>query len=199
MPAKKTTKRKPPKKKVAKKKTAAKKPVKKVTKKKTKRKAKPKYVNPAPHLIGRPTLLNNVIRDKICLLLRAGNYIETACNFVGINREVYFDWMRKGNKAKSGIYFEFATMVKQAQAENEYLTIGKIMEAGNARDRQGNLKNWTAHAWRMERKHPTRWGRKKQIEIISDDQNNTEIDLTPEEAEEIMGKLNLDRYKKETI
>lgn len=199
MPVKKTTKKKPVKQKVAKKKTAAKKPVKEVTKKKTKKEKKPKYVSPHADLIGRPTMLNNVIRDKFVLLLRQGSYIETACDFIGINQDVYYDWMRKGKNPKSGIYYEFAVMVKRARGYYEHITLLKIDRAADAVDAHGVRRQSALHKWRLERMFPKKWGQKKSIEIIQEDLSNPEIDLTTEEAEEIMGGLDLSRYKKEKI
>jgi hypothetical protein len=117
--------------------------------------------------IGRPTKLSEDVIDTIIICLRNGAYIETAMNFVGIPRERFYEWNKKAmaelkerddaeaaniNRAeKDEIYVVFHNAIKKAMAEAELLDLKVISEAAQ----KGN---WQAAAWRLERKHPDRYG-----------------------------------------
>ena len=45
---------------------------------------------------GRPTKLTPELREEIVELLKAGNYIKTACAVVGINKTTFYQWLKKG-------------------------------------------------------------------------------------------------------
>jgi transposase len=48
---------------------------------------------------GRPSKLTPELQAEIILLLKAGNFVETACNNVGINKSTFYDWIKKGEKS----------------------------------------------------------------------------------------------------
>ena len=102
---------------------------------------------------GRPTKLNPETQAKICDALRAGNYLETAAAYAGIDKTTLFDWLRKGARAKRGIHKEFSQAVEKAMADAETRDVALIGKAAN----NGT---WQASAWRLERKYPDRWGRR---------------------------------------
>jgi hypothetical protein len=117
--------------------------------------------------IGRPTELTEDIIDTVVMALRSGAYIETAMNFVGVDRARFYDWNKKAMEElkerdealdqgldrpeKMEIYVQFHNAVKKAMAEAELLMLKIITDAAN----KGN---WMAAAWRLERKHPDRYG-----------------------------------------
>lgn len=117
--------------------------------------------------IGRPTKLTEDVIDTIIICLRNGAYIETAMNFVGIPRERFYEWNKKAmaelkerdeaelngikRAEKDEIYVTFHNAIKKAMAEAELLDLKVITEAAQ----KGN---WQAAAWRLERKHPDRYG-----------------------------------------
>lgn len=45
--------------------------------------------------MGRPSKLTPERQDEIVELLKAGNYVETACALVGVGRSTFYDWMEK--------------------------------------------------------------------------------------------------------
>ena len=130
--------------------------------------------------MGRPTKLNYKVREKIVQAIKAGNYIETAAAYAGINKSTLYDWLKRGEREKQRvaknpryrirksekIYVEFSDAVEKALAEAEMrdvLLIGKAAE-----------EQWQAAAWRLERKFPDRWGRKViehkgSLEVKNDD------------------------------
>jgi hypothetical protein len=91
-------------------------------------------------------------------MVRAGNYLETAAAHAGIAKVTLFEWLRRGNREKSGVYREFVNDIEKALADAEIHDVLNIAKAG--------LEHWQAIAWRLERKFPARWGRKIQIGSI---------------------------------
>ncbi len=116
---------------------------------------------------GRPTKLTPEIANQIVMAITTGNYIETAAAFAGIHKDTLYDWLKKGARAKSGPYQEFSDAVEKALAESEVRDVTLIANA--AKD------NWTAAAWRLERKHPERWGRRDRTEVTGKDGGPIEI------------------------
>src|SRR6185437_6725254 len=106
--------------------------------------------------IGRPTKLTPKLQIEICTSLATGAYVETAAALHGINKQTLYDWLKRGNKGEEP-YVGFLDAVKRAEAASEQAALMKIVEAGE------DPKNWTAHAWRLERKHPDRWGRRDKV------------------------------------
>ena len=106
-------------------------------------------------MAGRPTKLTPELQAKIVEAIAAGNYIETAAAYAGVNKTTLYDWMKRGGRTGKGIYHEFSNAVARALAQAEMRDVLIIGQA--AKD------NWQAAAWRLERKFPDRWGRKDRI------------------------------------
>ena len=102
---------------------------------------------------GRRTKLTDDLIDKICVLVRAGNYVETAAAYAGVHKETLYQWFRRGASSRRGIYRRFADAVLKATAEAELRDLQIIASA--AANGQ-----WQAAAWRLERRVPLRWGRR---------------------------------------
>jgi transposase len=120
---------------------------------------------------GRPTKLTSDVHNQIVAAVRAGNYMETAAAYAGINKDTLYRWLRRGAKEKERVakdkrtkvrkeeqpFVEFSDAVKKALAEAEMrdvLVISKAADGGQ----------WQASAWRLERKFPDRWGHKAKIQ-----------------------------------
>ncbi|HHV62104.1 MAG TPA: hypothetical protein GXX51_05640 [Firmicutes bacterium] len=101
--------------------------------------------------MGRPTRLTPEMADKIANLISTGNYDVVVCGLVGIHPSTYYNWLSKGEKAKSGIYREFFDKVKKAEAARE---------AKWVKDIEGDP-SWQSKAWLLERRYPDRWGRRE--------------------------------------
>ena len=123
-------------------------------KKAAKKKAKPK----AKKAIGRPTKICPEIIEKIQNAILAGSYIETAAALAGINKDTFYEWLKKGAAAQSGIFFEFSAAIQKAMAQAEMNDLLVINRAAQ--------KSWQAAAWKLERKYPKRWGLRARHEII---------------------------------
>ena len=66
------------------------------------------------------------------------------------------------NVKREQIFVEFSDTVKKAQAQSEAMLVGLVGKAAE--------KNWTAAAWRLERKFPDKWGRtERNVATAQDD------------------------------
>ena len=116
--------------------------------------------------MARPTKLTPKLQDEIIKVIRSGNYIETACAYVGINKSTFYDWLKRGAREKDRVaknpkakvrkdeqpFVDFSNEVEKALAHAEIRDVAIIGKAAE--------ENWQAAAWRLERKFPDRWGRK---------------------------------------
>lgn len=124
--------------------------------------------------MARPTKLNFDTHNKIITAIRAGNYIETAAAYAGVNKSTLYEWLKRGEREKQRVaenpryrirksekpYVEFSNAVEKALAEAEIRDVAIIAKAAE--------EQWQAAAWRLERKFPDRWGRKGKVDLSAD-------------------------------
>lgn len=152
---------------------------------------------------GRPSKLTPEIQEEIVKVVKSGNYIETACAFVGINKSTLYDWMKRGareierldNNAKAKPkksevpYVEFSNAIKSAMAQSEIRDVAIIGKAAAT--------NWQAAAWRLERKHPSRWGRKDNLK--AELEHSGEIATKGETKIDIVQQVSVDEESRELL
>lgn len=116
--------------------------------------------------MSRPTKFTPEIQEEIIKVIRAGNYIETASAYVGLDKSTLYDWLKRGRRERERVsknpkarikkseknFVEFSNAVEKALA---YAEIRDVAIIGKAAE-----ENWQAAAWRLERKFHDRWGRK---------------------------------------
>jgi hypothetical protein len=107
-------------------------------------------------MAGRKTKLTPELQEEVVKRIRAGNYIQVACEAVGISHTTYFNWIKKGEEGKRP-YVEFLEAVKKAESEAQVNYVATV--ASHARDQ------WQAAAWWLERRFPDKWGRKDRLDI----------------------------------
>lgn len=100
---------------------------------------------------GRPTLFTPARRKKIIKAVSEGNYREVAAACAGVDKQTFYNWMKRGRKEKSGDFFDFMNAVMEAENEAEHVAIKAIRLAG-----KDDAKHFQ---WWLERKHPERWGK----------------------------------------
>jgi len=150
--------------------------------------------------------LDKDVIQKMVNYCRAGAYVETAAAACGIDKETFYNWLRKGAKQKSGIYRVLNDALDKAQAEWELRDLAAIDKAttGRAtaivmkdvegrpiRDGEGNLMymrpiepDWKAAALRLSRKASKRWCDKQVLEHTGKDGGPIETrDMTAEKAD----------------
>lgn len=120
---------------------------------------------------GRPSKLTSELQKQICDFLVAGNFAETVCDFVGIDKTTYYEWLKRGERGWQidieGGYVEFSHAVKKAVAQVEMTTVHGLRKRPY---------NWQADAWWLERRHPDRWGN-RQKHVHSGDGDEGEITI----------------------
>jgi transposase len=106
--------------------------------------------------VARKTSLTEEVRERILKYLKLGAYVETAAAAAGISRDAFYKWMRRGAKGEQP-YKDFADEVDQAMAESEVRDLSIILGAAQS--------NWTAAAWRLERRFPEKYGRHDRTKV----------------------------------
>ncbi|HLN29660.1 MAG TPA: helix-turn-helix domain-containing protein [Gemmataceae bacterium] len=141
---------------------------------------------------GRKPKLTKELQDRLCELIRAGNYYSVVCRQCGISVSTFNEWLRRGlNKETAGrktqpIYAAFATAVQKAKAEGEMLSLARIRQAARGGDviaretitrsdgtqvhrEKYSRPDWQADAWFLERRHSIHWRRRDERQITGKD------------------------------
>jgi len=133
---------------------------------------------------GRPTKLTPKLQETICSIIAQGNYLKTACEFVGIGKSTYLLWLERAEEEASnggGIYLDFMLAIKRAEAQAETERVARIKLAGiggqvakritrikkdgtEEIEESYQLPQWLADMTHLERRHPDHWGRKDRIQ-----------------------------------
>jgi hypothetical protein len=128
--------------------------------------------------VGRPSKLTPELTKRLVDAIKAGNYFETACSYVGIDYSTFRKWMVKGEKAKAGVFFDFFHTIKKAESEAEYRMVAQ-WQTQIADD-------WKASRDFLERRYPDRWGRKQEVKADIKQRNiNSDLDLSGFTTEEL--------------
>lgn len=126
-----------------------------------------------PRKQGRPSKLTEEVQNRILRAVQAGNWLETASAYAGVDASTVRRWIAKGEADDAEEpYRSFCAAIKQARAEAEIRAVALIQKA--AQDG-----TWQASAWYLERSHPDRWGRKR-LEITGADSQPVRVEVDVE-------------------
>jgi hypothetical protein len=106
--------------------------------------------------MGRPTKLTPAIQKKICDGLRNGLYADSAAILGGICEDTYYEWIKRG-EAGDEPYASFSEAVKEATAEAEQNALADVKMGRTGKD---DPPHWTSAAWFLERRFPSKYGRR---------------------------------------
>lgn len=138
--------------------------------------------------MARPTKLNEERHKRLCDLVRAGNWLESAAAMAGVSSAVVRDWCRRGEReAEKGmdtIYTRFAADFELARAASEGHLVMRIVQAAS--------KDWKAAAWLLSRKNPGRFGDK-----VTNRNENVTVPATDEVASALASSEALRRAAEE--
>ena len=115
---------------------------------------KPKHAGGRPK--GSGIKLTPELQARVVLLIRAGNYVVTACGASGISDASYWAWKVRGESGEEP-YASFLDAVKRAEEEAESALVATVRRAGESQ--------WQAAMTLLERRHPDRWGRRERQQI----------------------------------
>jgi hypothetical protein len=104
----------------------------------------------------KPVKLTDEMREEVCKLLSdAGSTLDCAAEFVGVTRQSFSSWVKRGraelDRVQEGMepdeheahYAKLALEVNHARAKAEVIALAKLRTA------PGN--EWVRHAWWLER------------------------------------------------
>lgn len=125
--------------------------------------------------MARPSILNERLITEFCAYVRMGCPIDTACQLSGLSRPTFYRWKQAYENGRArGLHRQFFRELDVAQAQAVQLCVSNILAAGK--------KNWTAHAWFLERVMPAQFGRKRIYDTPPrEDSRPEEIEVTDEE------------------
>ena len=104
--------------------------------------------------------LNGEFIDELCEAIRAGVRPEVAAPLNGVPSRTFEEWMQKARQPGARpLLVELADRVELSVAEWEAADILLIGKAA----RQENPGEWTAAAWRLERRLPSIYAKKLQV------------------------------------
>ncbi|MDR3606246.1 MAG: hypothetical protein P4M08_02570 [Oligoflexia bacterium] len=130
-----------------------------------------------------PKLTEELI-DKLAVVIRHGAYIETAAAFCGVHKDSLYRWLKMAaSDEATELHHKLNDALKRAMAEAEVRDLSVINKAA-----QEGI--WQAAAWRLERKHPERWGRQARLEVQHSGVEGQPIEIT--DRTETLKKILLD-------
>jgi transposase len=107
---------------------------------------------------GRKPKLTKELIELLGTALQNGNYIETACDFAGINRATLYRWLHESEEDDAKpILKELSDTVRKARAQAEMRNVLRIQKAADD--------SWQAAAWWLERSQPKKWSKQTNVEL----------------------------------
>ena len=137
-------------------------------------------------MAGRKTKLTAEIQELLLKGIRLGLTYKEAAQLAGIHEATFYRWKKMGEKAGSGIFYEFCESLKRANVEAMVFHLKRICDVAlggqkiieekimfkrnnNTNDEipirrvrvtKYTLPVWQASAWILERRFPDRWGKR---------------------------------------
>ena len=140
---------------------------------------------------GRPSAISKEIADNLFQELSRGVPIEHACTIVGLKRNTYYYWRKKGmeeDEDSDSLYRYFYDRTEEGVAMAVATRVENIRIAGK--------QNWQADAWWLERMAHEYFGRKQTIDAKVD-ANVKQADISKLFDNEIVDKILREEEKEE--
>lgn len=102
--------------------------------------------------MARPSKLTPESQARIVQAIEVGATYELAAQFGGVVYTTFNDWMKRGEDAKSGRFYEFYNAIKAAEGKAAIKWLALIDKAATD--------SWQAAAWKLERRYPETFGRR---------------------------------------
>lgn len=125
---------------------------------------------PARRRRGQPSLLTPATAKRICDLVRAGNFPETAAQACGVDRTTMLGWLREGGAIRRRLgpnaatarlsehrraLVDFSTELDKAFSEAEARDVMLVGRSAQGTDKRPG--DWRAAAFLLERRNRQRW------------------------------------------
>ena len=113
---------------------------------------------PQPNRGGRPSLMTEEVRDRLCSALADGNHFDTACSYAGIGYSTFRSWMVAAQESDAEPkLLEFLEVITRAMHEAEFYAVKSVKDQ--------MTKDWRAAIAFLERRFPQKWGRRERVEV----------------------------------
>ena len=118
---------------------------------------------------GRKSKLTPELHAEIILLLKHGNFVETACNTACINKSTFYDSIKKGKKSNHprNKYKIFQEAVEQAMAWSEARDVANLAKHSE--------ESHKVSQWRLTHRYPKKWGLKPYKDLDIDDTESDDV------------------------
>lgn len=132
--------------------------------------------------------------ERLVDALKAGNFIDHACDYAGIGRSTIYRWLDRGQNEYDRIeaggepdpieaqYLELWDTIKKARAGAFVRNVALIQQAAN----NGT---WQAAAWWLERTAPAQYGRRLSAEITGAEGEPIAVSVTVDALENKIASL----------
>ncbi len=102
-------------------------------------------------MAGRPSKLTPETQARIAQAIEVGATYALAAQYGGVAYNTFNEWMKKGEAAKAGKYYDFYELIKNAEGKAAVKWLALIDKAA--------VDTWQAAAWKLERRYPRDYGR----------------------------------------
>ncbi len=127
--------------------------------------------------VGRPSKLTPEVQEKICQILRGGNFKNVACEYAGVSQRVFREWMKKGAEGEQP-YEDFRRAVIEAEKSAEIRAVGLIIKAAQEDPRHAQ--------WWLSHRFPERWADRQRQELRAQHKVRLESPLKDVPNEDIL-------------
>lgn len=154
--------------------------------------------------MGRPSKFKKKAKDRIVAKLAAGETRANAAKMGGVTYQALLQWLRKGEKAKKGEYYDFYVRVMEAEVEAREAwfdkvnngwsepSVKQIKKGGLVVEEQTNIKQKQIDPLRwLALRYPHEFGQNAVKELSADEVIERFFDI----IEERHGKSYADRHK----
>ena len=119
------------------------------------------------------------VRETIYELVSNGFTYKDICAVCGIAETTYYDWIKRGKKAKSGKYKEFYSTVEKCKVERKNNLKEELLELGRAKE------DWRSIAWMLERGYGDEFAR-PEVKVKQTVEADVEVKTPLAKAEELI-------------
>ena len=106
-------------------------------------------------MAGRKTKLTPHVQEVIVDGINAGLTFRLTCARAGVTYTTFYNWLEKGEAAKSGVLREFFDAVERAKADSALRLVSQITLQAPT--------DWRAAAFILERRFPDDYGKRSEI------------------------------------
>ena len=118
---------------------------------------------------GRPSKLTQGVRDKLIQAIKAGNYLNAACDYAGIDYSNFRRWMQRGESQTKGEFRDFRDAINAAESEVEVRVVALW---------QKNIsEDWRAAENFLAKRFPERWSPSVKVRVQVEQAVDAELNL----------------------